>query len=312
MSKRRVARVAIFLAAILALTAPPAFASSNRYEASRHVDAVLGGLDEGLLSSIVPSTEDGDSIAQTAFVDVPRKPSGGVRLRSSDGRVLTIGLPNVAHLNDGVRLTNGAVLYRGRNGADEMVLPTTSGAQFLTIINDKDAPQDYVYPAVMPQGGRVELSSDGGAVILDSTSTPVGLVAPAWAFDANHQKVTTNFVTNGSVLTQHIAHKHADTSYPVVADPSVSWQAINFTVWYNKQEVKDMWAAGSWATTGMVIAYACGRVKSAAFGGACTTAFGIASWWINQTFADAANNNQCVWITISYGADLDGWGRYNC
>lgn len=293
------------------VTFATAFVDSNYSVAAKAIDA-LNEVDSKLVATAAASATDADSAARTAMADIPADPAQGVILHTSDGSFITIDLPNAQNLGRGIKQANGMVLYPGINEADQVVVPTATGAQFLTLINGVEAPEDYGYPVTIPAGGRIELSSDGSAIILDTSSKPVAVIALPWAVDAKELKVATKFTTNGTTLVQHITHKTAQVTYPVIADPSVSFGAINFTLWYGKQEVKSMRAAGYWNALGLVATYACGRIRNPWFGAACTVAFGSAWWWINQTFSDAANNNQCVWISVSYGADLDGWGRYGC
>lgn len=89
----------------------------------------------------------------------------------------------------------------------------------LTVIDNTAAPVEYTYSITVPDGGRVELTSDGGAVVLDTQDQPIALVQTPWATDAVGSSVATYFTTDGSSLTQHIIHNVEGISYPVAADP---------------------------------------------------------------------------------------------
>lgn len=181
--------------------------------------AALNGVTGGRVATAVPSVSDEDSVAQTAAVDIPRDPKKGVRL-TTGGKTTTLGLPDAVHLHNGVKLANGAVVYRNDNGSAQVVVPTTvQGVQVLTVIERADAPEHYAYPASASES--VTLTPGGGAAFLNAEGAPVALVPAPWAQNASGNDVTTRFTTDGKVLGQYVAHKATGQDYPVVADPVI-------------------------------------------------------------------------------------------
>lgn len=209
--------------AVLLTAAVASFATTTGVTAAPSDDAkllaALNGVTDERVAVAVPSVSDENSAAQTATVDIPRDPKRGVRL-ATGGETTTIGLPDAVHLHNGVKLANGAVVYRNDNGSAQVVVPTaTQGVQVLTVIERTDAPEHYAYPA--SASDSVTLTPGGGAAFLNAEGAPVALVPAPWAQNASGNDVATQFTTDGKELGQYVAHKAAEQSYPVVADPVI-------------------------------------------------------------------------------------------
>lgn len=178
----------------------------------------ISKVSAGKVAAVAATVSDEDSAAQTASVDIPLNPARGVRLVSG-GQTSTIGLPDASKLADGERLASGMVAYRNSNGSAIVAVPTTQGTvQFLIVAETADAPEDYAFP-MGQDTTSVQTLPDGSALGLSSSGQPTMLFPAPWAEDAAGASVPTNFAATGNTLTQHIAHKAADVSYPVVADP---------------------------------------------------------------------------------------------
>lgn len=220
---RTLAVIATAATASLAIaTAAPgvSFAANN---STSEVTTALNSVTGGLVQQAALSTIDADSVAQTATVDAPFDPTQGVTLKQ-DNTTIVVGLPDAQHLSRGVRQTNGVVVYRNSNGSDVVVVPTANGAQFLTVIENANAPEDYTYPLTLSAGQTVQVTSSGYALVLDTAGKPISSIAVPWA-QGGGNAVGTSFTTNGTTLVQHIAHKVNSTDYPVVADP-ILWSRV--------------------------------------------------------------------------------------
>lgn len=106
--------------------------------------------------------------------------------------------------------------------------------RMLTIIDTPTAPTSYSYAVTVPGGGHIELDQDGGAVVLDKSNAIISIIGAPWAKDAVGKTIQTYFTTDGSSLTQHVAHNVPGVVYPVTADPiwfvvsgAVFWWAVN-------------------------------------------------------------------------------------
>lgn len=106
----------------------------------------------------------------------------------------------------------------------------------MTISKDARAPREFVYAfgdgvrPVVDADGTVELVEDAGTALLT-----VGKVDRAWATDAAGSSVRTHYEVRGNALVQVVA-PDARTTYPVVADPRISYAWWGFTVYYNKSD----------------------------------------------------------------------------
>ncbi|NLC98283.1 MAG: DUF2599 domain-containing protein [Actinomycetales bacterium] len=105
--------------------------------------------------------------------------------------------------------------------------------QVVTAITSPDAPEEYLYSLEIPAGGEIVELGDSLA-ILDENEEFIGAVAPAWAIDANGVPVPTEYVVDGTSVTQVVEHQAHDVAYPVVADP---WLGVNLLAgtWVNRK-----------------------------------------------------------------------------
>ncbi len=187
-------------------------------------------------STVVASDSDSAITAQAegVSVDIPKDPSEGVSLGMSGGPQIAISLPNADGAADAQKVAPGVVAYAADNGSASAVQAAEDGTvRMLTVIDNTDAPTAYDYKVTVPDGGHVELAPDGSALVLDDAGQIVATAATPWAKDANGQPVATYFTTDGTTLTQHVAHNVPGTAYPVTADPWWAPARVDHIVWVN-------------------------------------------------------------------------------
>lgn len=194
---------------------------------SSEVAETLGSLD-GLLeeSSTVQATTDADSAAvvetDTGSVDIPRDASDPVVFAAEGAPAIEITLPNSDAASNGAAIDDGVVAYAAADGsANAVQADSEGGVKMLTVIDNVSAPTEYTYGVTVPEGGVVELTSEGGAVVLGADNQPIAIVDVPWATDAAGNSVQTWFTTDGVSLTQHVLHTADGVVYPVTADPWV-------------------------------------------------------------------------------------------
>lgn len=192
-------------------------------QALQSVPGILGSSDQ------VATSTDGDSaiVATTAgsVVDVPKDLEQGVTFGATSGPKLEIELPNADQAGAAKQVAPGVVAYDSGNGSANAVQATEDGGvRMLTVIDNSNAPTTYDYKVTVPNGGRIELIEDGGAIVVDGNGELLSAVSAPWAKDANGAAVTTYFETDGQTLTQHVQHNVPGVVYPVTADPA--WLAI--------------------------------------------------------------------------------------
>lgn len=201
----------------------------------QNVPGVLESSDQTVAGS------DADSAATVTTngttVDVPKDAKEGVTFGAESGPKLDIQLPNAAEASEGTQVAAGTVAYEANNGSANAVQATEDGGvRMLTIIDNPNAPTAYDYKVTVPNGGSVQITPDGGAVVLDAHQQLVATVATPWAKDAVGKAVQTWFTTDGQALTQHVQHDVAGVVYPVTADPSFSWGWTGYTINFNRDE----------------------------------------------------------------------------
>lgn len=224
----------------------------NRQVTKSEVRESLAGT-QGVLegSDQVRAMQDSDSAATAqiggTLVDVPKDAKRGVIFGAAEGTKLDIELPNANQAGEGSQVAPGVVAYDANNGSSNAVQATEDGSvRMMTVIDNPDAPTAYDYKITVPQGGSVQLSLSGGAVILNSEGLLLSVVDAPWAKDANSKAVETWFSTDGQTLTQHVKHNIPGLAYPVTADPRVSWSWHGVTIYLSRGETNAAaWVPGA-------------------------------------------------------------------
>ncbi|MBI2410306.1 MAG: hypothetical protein HYV32_00220 [Candidatus Kerfeldbacteria bacterium] len=137
-------------------------------------------VDRDADSAIITSTEDGTT------VDIPKNPEDGVTLGTNNGTTIEIGLPNADEAKNAKRIADGVVAYPAKDGsANAVQADADGGIRMLTVIDNQEAPAEYVYTVTVPTGGHIEITQEGGAVVVDdATVSPIAFVNIPWAKDA--------------------------------------------------------------------------------------------------------------------------------
>lgn len=233
---------AVVTTASISLSAAPALATVSTTSHAQDDNITAAEISNALtdarkmsgkpIATAAPSTSDSDEAAivktkgGTDVVRVPTTSKDGVSLSPGTDDSIIVNLPNATSASLATKLSDGSIAYPSDAGAANVVIPTETGAQFLTVIAHRSAPQRYTYPLGLPDGAQVTLTEDGGARVAKSDGTTLARVAPAWARDSNGMSVPTHFETDGISLTQVVEHSSAPgILYPVVADPNF-WQTI--------------------------------------------------------------------------------------
>jgi len=128
-------------------------------------------------------------------------------------------------------------------GASFVVRSKDGGSQTLVDITDAAAPTSYTFSIPLPTGARVVPQTDGGATVLTATGAVIGNLAAPWARDAAGRSVPSYYKFAGNVVTQIVDHRGA--TYPVVADPWVSWHWWGVTVGFTRSDLTFLAAVGS-------------------------------------------------------------------
>lgn len=269
-------------------------------QALAHTPGVLSASDQS------KTTSDADSaiVAATAgaTIDVPKDASDGVTLAANGGPSLDIQLPNADQAGDAKQVAPGVVAYSANNGsANAVQADENGGVRMLTIIDNPNAPTKYDYKVTVPNGGRIELTPDGGAVVLDADSQVLTAVGAPWAKDAKGKQISTWFVTDGQTLTQYVKHNVKGVVYPITADPWISW---GWKMYVNFSKSETRYIAGRQNQAGFYYglpgAAGCFFIGAGTLGFACGSYIAVRSAGLMDAVGRAAAMNGCLQIGISY------------
>ncbi|PQZ48523.1 hypothetical protein CQ040_20190 [Microbacterium sp. MYb54] len=176
-----------------------------------------------MIEAVAPEVLSG--VTEEGFVEVPADAADGLAF-STDGGDIVIGLPRADAAAPAERLDSDVVAFD--NGDSSTTVPLVRGedaVQILTVIENASAPTEYVYDFTLPDGASIVAAEDGYYGIVDADGTPLAMIAPPWAKDANGADLNTRFEIRGSTIIQVVDHGPG-TAYPVVADPIVKGTLI--------------------------------------------------------------------------------------
>lgn len=264
--------VALSALALMVLSGFSASAAGGDRVVSDAIDAVDAVPDNSVVNAIdvttadvVISTESGTS------VELSSDAADGLTIDTQDGLQMGVGLPFAEEAKP-AKVINESMVYDNGNGSTTTPLVQEDGTvQILTTIADASAPTEFAYD--FAEGTGFRKSADGSVTLLalvDGVDQPVGIIAAPWATDARGLPVATHYEVRGGSLIQIVDHRAAATTYPVVADPTISlgwWRYIHF----NRAETKTI-LNGGWSAA--AIAALCQVAGGPIVAGGCLAQFG--------------------------------------
>ncbi len=218
--------IAIGLVQVYPITLAQAI-DTETVEIKQSLEGIEGLLQESSQVNL-KSDQDSAGIVKTnnSTIDIPKNPDEAVNIKAG-GASINIMLPELDKPQEGAIIAKGVVAYASESDFSNTVQANNDGSvRMTTIIDNPDAPTEYEYKVDLPAGGKIELQSDGSAVLYDNSNTAISIIGKPWAKDANGKEVKTWFSTDGLTLIQHVEHNVPGVVYPVVADPT--WSEIQY------------------------------------------------------------------------------------
>ena len=191
---------------------------SKKTAASKAVIAVAGKAQK---LTIAETGEELKVSAGSGAIRIPLKASGPITSGNIQIRLPDLGGGNAAVADD------GTVVY-GNDGAaaETSVQATAEGVRALVVAKHAAAPREYIFPVILPPGGRLASSAEllgvqndtGEIIAMDGAGNALGIFGKAWAKDAQGEAVPTRYRIEGSAIRQTVELTDA-TAFPVVIDP---------------------------------------------------------------------------------------------
>ena len=183
------------------------------------------------LDVIIPLTSTGNIVVKRKLQKSRKRT---VRLQKNN-YTFSISLPNqkINTFSGHAKIAkdNSVVYSNYQEDTDVVVQAFEDSVRVLTILNDADAPTEYIYNVNVPIGGHLKKLNDGSVKILDKNNKFMGAIAPAWALDKEGKKVPTHYEIRGNKLIQIVEHLNLNITYPVVADPYIGSSMIAYAHW---------------------------------------------------------------------------------
>lgn len=291
-------RLLIVLLALVAgvagvFTPGVAFADDISAVSADQAQQAVAGVPGLMADADTSAKSDGDSAAETAGLDVPRDASAGITLKGN-GPTIKLTLPGAPSQRKAKKVAAGVAYNSGGGGFTNVVQPMKGqkGARVLNVIKNRQATEDFEYGLRQaPRGAHWQLAPDGGAFLIGADKNLLAAVAPPFAIDAKGNKLDAKYsVTNrGTVLVNHVPHRVAGVTYPVVADPALVWGWYKVDVQFNRRETNTLMSLGSGAT--FLVAWV-----PWPYGAALATVLGLYTSYANWAY----NNGACMKFNVTY------------
>ncbi|MEV5445093.1 hypothetical protein AB0N23_21515 [Streptomyces sp. NPDC052644] len=249
------------------------------------------------------------AISGAAKVSVPAESSGRIEGTTVDGGRFSLGLPETKSVR-GVRSDNGTVVYANAGEATDLAVQLTQdgSARALVKLKNQSAPSEHRFELDLPEGVSLQSDGRGGylAVKQDTeTVTVVGQVEAPWAKDALGNPVATQYELEGETLVQTV-QVNADTAFPVVADPKISF-GTGIYIKYSKAEVKKLYSKVTYLNASASVCSIGGLA-----GIPCAAITLATANKVKNTWEYAKDNGRCIEVKIAYNGMFSGIKHYSC
>lgn len=151
----------------------------------------------------------------------------------------------VAHVGELAVYEDAAASVAIESSSDDLM-------SIYTVLHGPEAPSLYDFRISLVDGASL-VESNGSFGIMDDAGNITGLIAPAWALDADGVHLPTSYSLSGDVLTLRVDHSKA--TYPVIADPSLGGYPFNlaeFTWCTVVQSRVNMCTRSAWFASGAI------------------------------------------------------------
>ena len=209
-------------------TATAASASSNDRSAS--ASAAVQGLAKKhpTLVRNTAMSESGNavtSVSDTLGRRVQLSKSGTVSFRSTDGTNIGV-TPKVDGLSTVPKLQGSVFVYEGARGVSTTVAIGKEGTQIFCVFMNRHSPDTCKFKFNLPKSYKLVVNKDGSASVINKENKGVLKISAPFAYDKKGARVNTAYSAAGDTLTQTVAHRSGNFSYPVVADPGIDWAKL--------------------------------------------------------------------------------------
>lgn len=225
------------------------------------------------------------------------------------------------NLNEGLDLGNIIVQLDGHQGiardgyvdygltTDGLHVIAASDGQhmdrFAIVIHEGGA-DHYTIPVKLPEHATVDNLPTGTIEVTDANGDTTTL-APASAVDAAGKILDASYRIEDETLK--VTVDLDDAQYPVMVDPVSATYWWGTQTWYSRADVRQ---SASWYGVIGIAAQACNAFGNSTAINACKKTVGAYTNWIYNTWMDAKNNNQCLWMKMTWTGQVIGIGRYDC
>ncbi len=102
--------------------------------------------------------------------------------------------------------------------SDYLIAPMATGVEIFIQLRSAESPESFPLDLDLPDGGTLEATPDGGAVVKVGGDTVV-TVEPPRTLDAADKEIPTHYAISGDQLTVEVDHRNQEFLYPIMVDP---------------------------------------------------------------------------------------------
>ena len=233
----------------------------------------------------------------------------GVLTASSPAGRVGVSLPGSPTTN--VEHVAGSSVSRTGSAVETTVTPGVGTTQVAQELLSASAPRTFSYVISLPNGYRMAPQVNGAIALTAAApgealteSNTMGWIAPAWAVDASGIPVPTSYTVVGDVLTQSVSPT-ASISYPVIADPTVTFGWLIYVHFYHSEVGEVVWTA-FFAGATAALQVAC-NVLPTPVNAMCIALVAVLGAVVITIFQTAYNRGGGVVLEFTYGGTPVGY-----
>jgi hypothetical protein len=166
-----------------------------------------------------------------------------------------------------------------------------------TIIHQSSAPEVYRFDLKLEQGETLTMTGENTAAILNLDGVTVAGIDATWAVDAEGRDVPLALAVDGAQLVMTVAHRDGQFSYPIVADPQVTWTCglLGCDVYFSRSVTRNLQVP---TNVQIILGVAC--AFAGPFAPACGVLAGSVALVANKA-VECAAKNQCLKFHVPGG-----------
>jgi RHS repeat-associated protein len=156
-------------------------------------------------------------------VEIPRRIASGITLADTGVSLTPVDGSGDPLVGSEGGIVGVSVLYANtQEDQDTLVKPTTLGFEADTLLRSVHSPEQLYFRISLPEGAKLEVASDSGAVTVVKEGVVLALISAPSARDATGRVVPVTMSVSSNTLVLRVSHHYDEYTYPIAVDPTVT------------------------------------------------------------------------------------------